>query len=386
MADKINFVKFLRGTETAYQNLLEAQRTDENTLYFIYDKNSTEDNPKGKLYLDKFLIGGNTESNNLSLSDLIDTDIGTLRGEEILIFDNSSQTWKPVLLSDVIDTAGVTNINIESGIVKQPEEDEIDAIKRTFNQTSKPGDIGILSDGTVYLSESNNNWLKLIDGTVRDADIPRITSDISSLQSSLDNVYTKNETESKINELIAGKNHLSYEIKPNKEAIELTNPDNQNKVFLISRATADGEDNNYDEFMIINGSLEKIGDWKADLTNYIQAGDSRLLTDEQKTKLEKLVIDEDGQIAVSGTINANNVQGLQDFIDQHQFIKSVDTNVFNVTNAGKLELKNDYVTTAIFNSTVGNLADLGANRVSENSSLVEEINKIKESIIWEEMT
>ena len=386
MADKINFVKFLRGTETAYQNLLEAQRTDENTLYFIYDKNSTEDNPKGKLYLDKFLIGGNTESNNLSLSDLVDTDIGTLRGEEILIFDNSSQTWKPVLLSDVIDTAGVTNINIESGIVKQPEEDEIDAIKRTFNQTSKPGDIGILSDGTVYLSESNNNWLKLIDGTVRNADIPGITSDISSLQSSLDNVYTKNETESKINELIAGKNHLSYEIKPNKEAIELTDPDNQNKVFLISRATADGEDNNYDEFMIINGSLEKIGDWKADLTNYIQAGDSRLLTDEQKTKLEKLVIDEDGQIAVSGTINANNVQGLQDFIDQHQFIKSVDTNVFNVTNVGKLELKNDYVTTAIFNSTVGNLADLGANRVSENSSLVEEINKIKESIIWEEMT
>lgn len=386
MADKINFVKFLRGTETAYQNLLEAQRTDENTLYFIYDKNSTEDNPKGKLYLDKFLIGGNTESNNLSLSDLIDTDIGTLRGEEILIFDNSSQTWKPVLLSDVIDTAGVTNINIESGIVKQPEEDEIDAIKRTFNQTSKPGDIGILSNGTVYLSESNNNWLKLIDGTVRNADIPGITSDISSLQSSLNNVYTKNETESKINELIAGKNHLSYEIKPNKEAIELTDPDNQNKVFLISRTTADGEDNNYDEFMIINGSLEKIGDWKADLTNYIQAGDSRLLTDEQKTKLEKLVIDEDGQIAVSGTINANNVQGLQDFIDQHQFIKSVDTNVFNVTNAGKLELKNDYVTTAIFNSTVGNLADLGANRVSENSSLVEEINKIKESIIWEEMT
>jgi len=40
----------------------------------------------------------------------------------------------------------------------------------------------------------------------------------------------------------------------------------------------------------------------------------------------------------------------------------------------------------VFNSTVGNLADLGVNRVSENSSLVDEINKIKESIIWEEMT
>lgn len=386
MADKINFVKFLRGTETAYQNLLEAQRTDENTLYFIYDKNSTEDNPKGKLYLDKFLISGNTESDNISLSDLTDTDIGTLHGEEILTFDNSSQTWKPVLLSDVIDNTGVTNNTVESGIIKQPEEDDIDAIKRTFNQTSKPGDIGILSDGTVYLSEGENSWLKLIDGTVRNADIPGITSDISSLQSSLNNVYTKDETESKINELIVGKNHLSYEIKPNKEAIDLADDDNQNKVFLIPKASADGEGNNYDEFMIINGSLEKIGDWKADLTNYVQTDDNRLLTDEQKAKLEKLIIDEDGQIAVSGTINADNVQGLQNFIDQHQYIKSVDTNVFNVTNAGKLELKDSYVTTAVFNSTVGNLADLGVNRVSENSSLVDEINKIKESIIWEEMT
>jgi len=46
--------------------------------------------------------------------------------------------------------------------------------------------------------------------------------------------------------------------------------------------------------MIINGSLEKIGDWKADLTNYVQTDDNRLLTDEQKAKLEKLIIDEDG--------------------------------------------------------------------------------------------
>jgi hypothetical protein len=87
-------------------------------LYFIYDKNSTEDNPKGKLYLDKFLISGNTESGNISLSDLTDTDIGALSGEEILIFDNNSQTWKPVLLSDVIDNTGVANISVESGIIK----------------------------------------------------------------------------------------------------------------------------------------------------------------------------------------------------------------------------------------------------------------------------
>ena len=251
----INFVKFLRGTQAQYDRLVNK---DSNTLYFIYDKTSTEEHPTGKLYLDKFLIGGNSsELTALSLSDLTDTHVGTLTGGEVLQFDNSDNKWKPVLLSSIVDQANLNTV-VKNNITKDLNETDTEAIQRAFNNTSAPGDIGILTDGSVYISNADNSWLKLLDGTIRNLD----------------------------------------------------------------------------------------------LTDYIQAGDNRLLTDEQRTKIDNLVIGEDGQIAVSGTINAANVQGLEDFISQHQYISSVDDSIFNVTNAGKLEFKPDYVTTTIFNNIV----------------------------------
>lgn len=225
----INFVKFLRGTQAQYDRLVNK---DQNTLYFIYDKTSTDEHPTGKLYLDKFLIGGNSSDlHQISLSDLSDTTISTLTGTEVLQFDKTDEKWKPVLLSNVV-----------SGLLPPP----------------------------------------------------------------------------------------------------------------------------------------------VDLSNYIQAGDIRLLTEEQRNKLNNLVFDENGQVAISGTVSATNVQGLDDFITQHQYIKSVDTSVFNVTNNGKLELKSDYITTDTFYNVVGDINAL-LNPVSNNSTIINEINTIKESVIWQDI-
>ena len=283
----INFVKFLRGTQAQYDRLVNK---DSNTLYFIYDKTSTEEHPTGKLYLDKFLIGGNSsELTALSLSDLTDTHVGTLTGSEVLQFDNSDNKWKPVLLSSIVAQAHLNTV-VKNNITKDLNETDIDAIQRAFNNTSAPGDIGILTDGSVYISNADNSWLKLLDGTIRNLD----------------------------------------------------------------------------------------------LTDYIQAGDNRLLTDEQRTKIDNLVIGEDGQIAVSGTINAANVQGLEDFISQHQYISSVDDSIFNVTSAGKLEFKPTYITATTFNSIVGDMSTL-LNPISENTTIINEINSIKESVIWQEI-
>ena len=44
----VSYVKFQRGSQTAYDALLQKDGIDENTLYFIY----SEDSPNiGKLYL-----------------------------------------------------------------------------------------------------------------------------------------------------------------------------------------------------------------------------------------------------------------------------------------------------------------------------------------------
>jgi hypothetical protein len=72
MANNYNFVKFLRGSQAAYDRLANP---DQNTLYFIYDENDQSAEPNGKLYLGRYLINDNTAS-SIALSNLSDVDMG----------------------------------------------------------------------------------------------------------------------------------------------------------------------------------------------------------------------------------------------------------------------------------------------------------------------
>jgi hypothetical protein len=69
MADVANYVKFLRGTPTAYNNLATK---DSDTLYFIAEKDATV----GKLYLGSVCIAGSLNEEGLVdyLSELKDVD------------------------------------------------------------------------------------------------------------------------------------------------------------------------------------------------------------------------------------------------------------------------------------------------------------------------
>lgn len=278
----IDFVKFIRGSEESYQRLLDNNVTDKNTLYFVYDKNSTAANPTGKLYLDKFLISGNSDELKVSsLKDLLDTQIGTLTGKEFLCYDKSIDKWKPVLPIDFM-----TDLNLDqyktkvlSDIIKENDEEDLEALQRT-NPSPNEGDIGVI-DKTVYVF-NGDTWAKAVDPS-----------------------------------------------------------------------------------------------------DYVTFESDKLLTDEQKDKLNRLVI-EDGEIKISGNVDAENVNGLNDYINQHQYIKSVDENIFQVTSNGELELKPNYLPTELFNSTVGNLTNL-INRVSNTSTLVDEINAIKTVLSWTDM-
>jgi hypothetical protein len=116
MANNYNFVKFLRGSQAAYNRL---SNPDINTLYFIYDENSTDAQPSGKLYLGRYLIN-DSEASSIALGDLSDTDIGTLTGTEILRYNADLQKWQPVLLSDLLAELGIETgaAVVNSGITK----------------------------------------------------------------------------------------------------------------------------------------------------------------------------------------------------------------------------------------------------------------------------
>lgn len=117
-----NYVKFLRGTPTAWAKIPEVDK-DKDTLYFISETNGRT----GQLYLGpKLIIGEISNINNIGdLQDvLISEDI---TANNILIYDDHQQKWinKPIfeVLSQIVTimVGAKDDANGLSGLVPPPK-------------------------------------------------------------------------------------------------------------------------------------------------------------------------------------------------------------------------------------------------------------------------
>jgi hypothetical protein len=79
----IDYVKFQRGSQAAYDKLLQANRVNDSTLYFIYSEDNRE---IGKLYLGARLIsGGEINTSEISLAELSDVLVNTIKENSFLV-------------------------------------------------------------------------------------------------------------------------------------------------------------------------------------------------------------------------------------------------------------------------------------------------------------
>ena len=100
-------------------------------------------------------------------------------------------------------------------------------------------------------------------------------------------IYTKTEVEG----LIAAADHLKRITVAGVESINVLADDAEQYIYMVPNT----ETGNYDEYMVIDGEVEKVGDWKVDLTDYATKEDlnekvdkqdnARLITDEEASKL-----------------------------------------------------------------------------------------------------
>lgn len=155
-------------------------------------------------------------------------------------------------------------------------------------------------------------------------DFNTISTKIVDLQNQVNNFSTviKNE--------IANANHLSYKPVGSLEDITSAENNKENVVYLVPNGS--GNDNNsYDEYMLINSKPERLGTFgSVDLTEYAKVS--------QLQAVEKKLVEE-------------------------------------------------YTPLGLFNSTVGSLDNLGAAYVAgDTTNIVNEINKVYESIIWGELS
>ena len=212
-----DYVKFVRGSKAAF-NALTTKKDD--TLYFVYDKDNTD---SGSLYIGSRLIGSTGSSTTASIKDLSDVVISTVGNRQILVYDSASSSWKNGSLTDIL---GVD----DKSIVKA-------AVGTLSLKNFATAEVGSLASKG---SDGNLTWITPAD-----------------LRTTL-NVYTKDEINSKLNQ------SLSRKVVASTSEIDLTASDAESYIYCVSN-----ESGTYDEYIVVNGALEKVGDWTTDLSDYV---------------------------------------------------------------------------------------------------------------------
>ena len=156
---------------------------------------------------------------------------------------------------------------------------------------------------------------------------------ISEINTKLSDVYTKSETNTQISTAVAAAAHLKYKKVTAVGDIDLTAPDADQYIYLVPIADAAENSNNlYDEYMVIEGKLEKVGDWKVDLSDYATVESVNALTTEVGNKVDKV----EGKSLVSDTEIAKLLTIKENA--EPNYVKSVEEAQLVVDESGKLSV------------------------------------------------
>lgn len=255
MADVLsNYVKFLRGTPDAYSKC----QKDPDTLYFV----SVEGESVGQLWIgDKLITMETTDEGVLNyLHELADVDTSGLKQGCVLTWSDAKQKW---IVSSIEDAVKISNMigatassNGIAGLVPAPKAGE------------------------------NKNFLKG-NGTWSTLTI----ADIINLQLTLDSLVSIENFNIEINKVL----DISAELE---KALE----NKVNKVYYTVPVLDENGNPIYEEDGI---------------TPKTEQVEGTLLSPTDKNKLDSLIITEDG-VEISGTVEAKNIQGLEDWIKKNR--------------------------------------------------------------------
>lgn len=319
-----NYVKFQRGSRTAYDSQLKLGQLNDDTLYFIYDK----DDSYGSLYLGSRLIsdiGSDTHINTLQqLQDVLVDEVPSV--SDILIWTNN-QKWENIPIDEL--AALIANEQSLGFTVNT----SIFEFQESSTGTKKLNIIGFDAAVASSLAMKGNDG-KLI---WTDSPITQLNTKVSNLSDSFQAL--SNELNEKINNM----GHLTY-----KKVASTSDIVDVNVVYLIQKKTAD-LNNSYDEYMLIDGKVERLGDWGVNLDGYI--------TEETFSQVETKVIGLETKVPLLETKVANletSTQSLKDSVSNLQ-------------------------------GTIGDITTLTTYVENHPTTIVEQLNMINEKLTWQEM-
>ena len=293
----------------------------------------------------EWIVPDNSQITTLTATvEAIDAKVDSLKtivGEQSVYDDNGTEvTPASGLCADIINlNNSIENINDNLSVAL----DDIEEVKNTIGEMNE--DISQVKDNIITV----NATLGSLSENKADKSL----------------VYTKEEVDSVIATAIAGAEHLKRTVVAGIETIDKNAEGAEQYIYMVPN-----DKGTYDEYMIIDGELEKVGDWETDLTNYVTKTDLKNSTDllsaqletkadiiyyqitneetgeieqvpgaflspEDEEKLSALVIDKDGNVGISGTVNADNVSGLGSWITENGST--------HITNLGESNLSQNVV-------------------------------------------
>ncbi len=90
------------------------------------------------------------------------------------------------------------------------------------------------------------------------------TNDLTAeLLAKINAAQNQEQVSAAIAEAIASVDHLKRKIVASTEAVDLAAEDADHYIYLVGT-----DETGYDEYMIIDGKLDKVGNWKTDLSGY----------------------------------------------------------------------------------------------------------------------
>ena len=223
------------------------------------------------------------------------------------------------------------------------------------------------------------------------ADVETVNAALNT-KADAEDVYTKLEVNNKvatdISAAIAAANHLKRKVANTVEDIDLDAIDAEQYIYMVPTGLQ-AEDDKYDEYMVIDGIPEKVGSWEVNLEEYAKKSDLiitdisehfsiqdkvlhlndlpvskivnltnllnnkvdaqegyTLLSPDDQKKLSVLVIGEDNNLEISGKVNADNVQGLAEWLNKNAS-NVVGLSENNLTNELYTKLTQDMLITSI---------------------------------------
>ena len=247
----VNFVKFERGSSSIYASLVRRKVIDENTLYFIYDKDKPEEG--GLLYLGYTLIGGTGNiSGATSLAELNDVDVTGANNGSLLWYNANLSKWEIASPAQVVENSGA-DLRSNVSVLSIPEGQTAQEVLADITDTADKGDIAIVG-GEPYVYDGSS-WQKLTSSDLEDR--------VVELENKIDAVH------SEIDRKIAEVNHLTYEPLPVGTTLNDITEIKDNTIYLVPDVSTVSDNDVYSEYLYVNGKFEKIGNTSPNLTGYV---------------------------------------------------------------------------------------------------------------------